>query len=287
MDAMERRLRLREILAGRKAVMASSVFDPMSARVADELGFEVGLMGGSVASFAVLGAPDVVVLTLPELAEQAKRVCRASKLSVMVDADHGYGNALNVMRTVEELAAAGVAAITIEDTLLPRAFGASGAAQLISVDEGVGKMRAALKACGGTGMLILGRTSAASITGVDDAIARLTAYEQAGVDALFVPQLKSRAELDRIAGAVKLPLIIGGPGDELRDPDYLAARGVRVWMAGHYPFAAAVQAMYETGKALRDGTLPGALKNVASNALMAKLTRAEEYEAAAQEFLTR
>jgi carboxyvinyl-carboxyphosphonate phosphorylmutase len=287
MDAIKRRLRLREILAGRSAVMASSVFDPMSARVADELGFEVGLMGGSVASFAVLGAPDIVVLTLAELAEQAKRVCRAGKLAVMVDADHGYGNALNVMRTVEELAAAGVAGITIEDTLLPRAFGASGAPQLISLDEGIGKMRAALKARGDAGMLILGRTSAASITGLDDAITRLRAYEQAGVDALFVPQLKTRAELDRIAEAVKLPLIIGGPSEELRDPEYLATRHVRVWMSGHYPFAAAVQAMYDTGKALRDGTLPSALKNVASNALMAKLTRADEYEAAAQEFLSR
>jgi carboxyvinyl-carboxyphosphonate phosphorylmutase len=285
MEAMKRRARLREILAGDRAVMASSVFDPMSARVADELGYEVGLMGGSVASFAVLGAPDIVLITLTELAEQARRVCRAGKLAVMVDADHGYGNALNVARTIEELAAAGVAAVTVEDTLLPRAFGSGGKTQLIPLEEGVGKMRAAVKAKAASGILVLGRTSAAAITDVDDAVTRLQAYEKAGVDALFVPGLRTRAELDRISAATKLPLILGGIGDALRDPAYLAERRVRVWMAGHFPFAAAVQAMYETGKALRDGAKPSELKGVASNDFMAKMTRAGDHDTDAKDFL--
>ena len=285
MEALKRRARLREILKGERAVMASSVFDPMSARVADELGYQVGLMGGSVASFAVLGAPDIVLITLTELAEQARRVCRAGKLAVMVDADHGYGNALNVARTIEELAAAGVAAVTIEDTLLPRAFGSGGKTQLIPLGEGVGKMRAAVKAKAESGILVLGRTSAAAITDVDDAVARLQAYEKAGVDALFVPGLKTRAELDRISAATKLPLILGGLGDPLREPSYLAERRVRVWMAGHFPFAAAVQAMYETGKALRDGAKPSELKGVASNEFMAKMTRAGDHDADAKDFL--
>jgi carboxyvinyl-carboxyphosphonate phosphorylmutase len=116
--------RLREILAGDQCVVACSLFDPMSARVADELGFELGIMGGSVAALAVLGAPDLILLSLTELAEQARRVCRAGRVGLIVDADHGYGNALSVMRTVEELQTAGVAGISIEDTLLPRAFGA-------------------------------------------------------------------------------------------------------------------------------------------------------------------
>jgi carboxyvinyl-carboxyphosphonate phosphorylmutase len=285
MEAMKRRARLREILAGNQAVMASSVFDPMSARVADELGYEIGLMGGSVASFAVLGAPDIVLITLTELAEQARRVCRAGKLAVMVDADHGYGNALNVARTIEELAAAGVAAVTIEDTLLPRAFGSGGKTQLIPLEEGVGKMRAAVKAKAESGIMVLGRTSAAAITDVDDAVARLQAYEKAGVDALFVPGLKTKAELERISSATKLPLILGGLGDALRDPAYLTERRVRVWMAGHFPFAAAVQAMYETGKALRDGAKPSELKGVASNEFMAKMTRAGDHDADAKGFL--
>lgn len=279
------RARLRQILAGDRCVLASSLFDPMSARVADELGFEVGLMGGSLASLAVLGAPDHILITLTELAEQVRRVCRAGRLCVLIDADHGYGNALNVMRTVEELEAAGAAGCTIEDTVLPRAFGSSSAPGLASLEEGVGKMKAAVKARGNSGMAIFGRTSAASITGVDDAIRRLQAYEGAGVDALFIPGIKSRDDLDRIAGRVKLPLVLGGVDEKLADPQYLASRGARVWMAGHQAFAAAVQGMYETMKAIRDGALPSQLKNIAPNSLMAKLTLNAQYDDAIKDYL--
>jgi carboxyvinyl-carboxyphosphonate phosphorylmutase len=285
MDREGSRTRLKQILAGDRCVLASSLFDPMSARIADDLGFEVGLMGGSVASLSVLGAPDHILITLTELAEQARRVSRAGRLCVLIDADHGYGNALNVMRTVEELEAAGAAGCTIEDTVLPRAFGASSAAELTSLEEGVGKMKAAVKARGNSGMAIFGRTSAASITGVDDAIRRLRAYEDAGVDALFIPGLKSREDLDRIAESVKLPLILGGVDEQLADPSYLASRGARVWMAGHQAFAAAVQGMYETMKAIRDGALPSQLKNIAPNALMAKLTHNAVYDGAIRDCL--
>ena len=201
------RARLEKILAGERAVQACSLFDPMTARIADELGIEVGLMGGSVASLAVLAAPDVMVLTLTELAEQARRVCRAGKVCVLVDADHGYGNALNVMRTVEELQAAGVAGCTIEDTLLPRAHGSSSGAQLLSLEECVGKMKAAVRARGDSGMAIFGRTSAHSVAGVEDAIRRFRAYAAAGVDALFIPGVKKREDLDAIAASVRLPIV--------------------------------------------------------------------------------
>jgi oxaloacetate decarboxylase len=279
------RARLRQILAGESCVLASSLFDPMSARIADELGFEVGLMGGSVASFAVLGAPDNILITLTELAEQVRRVCRAGSLAVLVDADHGYGNALNVMRTVEELECAGAAGITIEDTALPRAFGSSASPQLTSLEEGVGKMKAAVAARGNSGMAIFGRTSAVTISGIDDAVLRLRAYEKAGVDALFVPGIKRRNDLDRIADSVKLPLILGGVDEALADPVYLASRRARVWMAGHQAFAAAVQGMYEAMKAIRDGALPSQLANIAPNVLMSKLTRNDQYEAATRDYL--
>jgi len=285
MTPLDRREKLRAILAGQHCVTAASLFDPMTARIADDLGFEVGLMGGSVASFAVLGAPDLIVLTLTELAEQARRVCRAGRLCVMVDADHGYGNALNVMRTVEELGAAGVSALTIEDTLLPRAYGATDAAQLIAIDEGIGKMKAAVDASRQSKILVLGRTSAATLTSVDDAIRRLRAYESAGVDALMVPGLKTREQLDRIADAVKLPLIIGGPAEELADPAYLASRRTRVWMSGHFPFAAAVQAMYDTAKAMKENVLGSKMKGLAPKPLMDRLTNASAYDAATKKFL--
>ena len=159
MNAHDKREKFTALLAGARCVIAGSVFDPLSARIADEVGFEVGLLGGSVASFAVLGAPDLMLLTLTELAEQTRRICRASELPVLVDADHGFGNALNVMRTVEEFANAGAAGLSVEDTLLPRAFGSSKEPSLTSVEEGAGRMRAAVTAARESGIAIFGRTA--------------------------------------------------------------------------------------------------------------------------------
>jgi oxaloacetate decarboxylase len=119
-SATERRQRFRAILAGPACIHPGSVHDAISARIAQDLGFELGMFAGSVASLAVLGAPDIAVLTLTEFAEQARRIGRgAPALPLLVDADHGYGNALNAARTVQELETAGVAALTIEDTALP------------------------------------------------------------------------------------------------------------------------------------------------------------------------
>ena len=287
MDWTERRKRFRALLAGNRCVHPGSVFDPISARIAEDLGFEVGMFAGSVASFTVLGAPDLIVLTLSEFAEQAYRICRAGNLALLVDADHGYGNALNVMRTVEELETAGIAALSIEDTSLPANFGAAGEMKLISIEEGVGKMRAALRARQDPGLVIVGRTQAISVTGVEDTIARARAYEAAGVDALFFVGVKKRAELDAIAAAVKLPIIIGGGGGELDDLAYLAARGVRVALQGHQPFMAAVKAVHDTLKALREGVKPAALPGVASAELMQKVTRDKDYKGWMGEFLSR
>ena len=285
MSPAGKRQRLAALLAGDRCVVAGSVFDPLSARIADEVGFEVGVLGGSVASFAVLGAPDLILLTATELAEQTRRICRASKLPVLVDADHGYGNALNVIRTVEELAGAGAAGCSIEDTALPRAFGSGKEPTLTSLEEGVGRMRAAVAAARDSEIAVFGRTSAVAVTDVDDAVLRLQAYEKAGVNALFVPYLKTRAQLDQIAGAVRLPLILGSPAADLVDFNYLASRRVRICLRGHLGFAASVQALYEAAQALLAGT-PLTI-NVASEALMARLTHAADHERSSQEFLSR
>jgi carboxyvinyl-carboxyphosphonate phosphorylmutase len=273
----ERRERFRAILSGTKCVYPGSVFDPISARIAQDVGFEVGMFAGSIASLTVLGAPDLIVLTLTEFAEQAHRICRAAELPLLCDADHGYGNALNVMRTVEELETAGVAALSIEDTALPQPFGSGGKAQLTTVEEGVGKMRAALRARRDAGLVIAGRTSAVSITGVADAIERAKAYQGAGVDAMFFVGIKTRSDLDAIAAQIKLPLILGGAGKELLDPVYLAQRGVRVCLQGHQPFAAAVRALHDTLKALREGTPPERLEGIAGDELMKRVMRNDDY----------
>jgi carboxyvinyl-carboxyphosphonate phosphorylmutase len=268
----KRRETLRGILTGSACIHPGSVYDAVSIRIAEDLGFEVGMFGGSVASLAVLGDPDIALITLTELAEQMRRMSRAAALPVVVDADHGYGNALNVRRTVQELDAAGAAGLTIEDTLLPQPFGET-KTQLITLEEGVGKMKAALDGRGDPSLVIIGRTGAASVSGLDDTIARAVAYEGAGVDALFFTGIKTRAELEAVAAATKLPIVLGGAPEDMTDRDYLANKRVRIALQGHAPFAAATQAVYETLKALREGTPPKALKGLASSQLTGRVTR--------------
>src|SRR6266566_801154 len=212
MNWTERRTRFRALLAGNRCVHTGSVYDAISARIAEDLGFEVGIFSGSIGSMAVLGAPDLVVMTLTEFATQANRVCRAGNLALLVDADHGYGNALNVRRTVEELETAGICAMSIEDTVLPRPYGPSGKPTLISVEEGVGKMTAALAGRQDKNLVIAGRTSALAITGVDDTIKRAKAYEAAGVDAIFLAGGVTAEGIEAVSSAIRLPIITGGGG---------------------------------------------------------------------------
>ncbi|UPJ70263.1 isocitrate lyase/PEP mutase family protein [Bradyrhizobium sp. 187] len=279
-----RREKLRSILSGGTCVHPGSVYDAISIRIAEDLGFPLGMFGGSVASLAVLGDPDITLITLTELAEQMRRMSRAAALPVLVDADHGYGNALNVRRTVQELETAGAAGVTIEDTLLPAGFGEA-KTQLILLEEGVGKMKAALDGRGDPSLVIMGRTGAASITSIEDAIRRARAYEATGVDALFFTGIKSRAELEAIVSATRLPIVLGGAPEELNVLEYLAGQRVRIALQGHAPIAAATQAVYETQKALRDGTAPKNLKGLPSSDLTSRVTREADVKARSADVL--
>jgi oxaloacetate decarboxylase len=280
----KRREALRSILSGSVCVRPASVYDAISIRIAADLGFELGMFGGSVASLAILGDPDITLITLTELAEQVRRMSRAAALPVLVDADHGYGNALNVRRTIEELETAGAAGITIEDTLLPQAFGQSGT-QLISLEEGVGKMRAALDARSDHSLVVIGRTGAASISSLDDTLTRAKAYEDTGVDALFFTGIRKASELEAIARSTKLPIVLGGAPEEMADLRYLADQRVRIALQGHAPFAAATRAVHDTLEALREGQRPKALIGLASVELTGRLTRESQWKTRGREFL--
>jgi carboxyvinyl-carboxyphosphonate phosphorylmutase len=284
MLSQEKREAFRAILSDRDVIRPGSVYDPISARIAEDVGFELGLLGGSAASLTILGDPDLLLITLSELAEQVRRICRAGNIPLLVDADHGYGNALNVRRTVQELEAAGAAGLTIEDTLLPQAYGQA-KPQVISIDEGVGKMKAALDGRSDPSLVIVGRTGAASITNIDDTVARAKAYEASGVDALFFTGLKTRAELQAIAAATKLPIIMGSADGELADMAFLASQRVRVANQGHQPIAAAMQAVYETQKALREGVAPKDLKGLPSADLANRVMRDASAKARSADFL--
>ena len=214
MQWTERRERFRAILGGANCIYPASVFDPVSARIAEDLGFELGMFAGSVASLVVLGAPDLTLITLTEFAEQAHRICRAGKLPLLVDADHGYGNALNVMRTVEELETAGIAALTIEDTALPQAFGGSqegggrkppgrrrgGQKPALNYRMG-GRRKTHLAGGRGPRLAIVGRTSAMAVTGVEDALVKARPTKRRASTRCFSPACARASSSRRSARA--------------------------------------------------------------------------------------
>lgn len=278
----ERRAALREILAGSSCIHPASVHDPISARIAREIGYEAGMLAGSVASLSVLGAPDFILLTLSEFADAARRIGRACDLPLICDADHGYGNALNVMRTVEELEAAGVAGMTIEDTVLPRPFGVE-RVELVSRDEGMGKMKAAVAARIDPSLCVFARTSALGPGGMAEAIERVRLYQESGADGVFVTGVKTRAEVEALGAVAKLPLILGGAPKEILDRPFLASHGVRVALQGHQPFPAAVAAIMRTMRALREGA---DLPELASSETMDRLTRTPQWKARIGDYLT-
>jgi len=274
----DRRKQYRRVLEGSACVHPASVFDAMSARMAESLGFEVGMFAGSIASATVLGAPDLVVLTLTEFAEQIRRIARGSDLPLMVDADHGYGNALNVMRTVEELENAGVAGLTIEDTVLPTPFGGQSEG-LVSIDEMLGKLRGAVAARQDPSLVVIGRTGGLRAGGIAEAEKRVRAYQDTGVDAIFLVGASKREEVEAIHRATRLPLMLGGATPALSDRAWLASQGVRIALQGHHPFYAAAKAVYDTLKYLREGGAPAGLKDrVASEELLNVALKQEEYK---------
>ncbi|MDX1724914.1 MAG: oxaloacetate decarboxylase [Pseudomonas sp.] len=276
----ELRRAFRALLAGDTCQHSASVFDPISARIAADLGFEVGILGGSVASLQVLGAPDFALITLSEFVEQATRIGRVSRLPVIADADHGYGNALNVMRTVGELDRAGIAALTIEDTLLPAQFGRK-STDLISVEEGVGKIRAALQARVDPQLAIIARTHA-GVLEVDEVIRRTRAYQAAGADGICLVGVQDFEHLEQIAEQLSIPLMLVTYGNpRLRDNARLAKLGVRIVVNGHGAYFAAIKATYDC---LREQRGVDAC-DLSATELTHKYTLPEEYLAWAEEFM--
>ncbi len=285
MNPTERRQRYRSHLAREQCIQPASIFDPISSRLAASLGFEIGMFAGSVASGVVLGAPDLTVITLSEFVDQARRITRASDISLMVDSDHGYGNALNVMRTVSELEAAEVCAMSIEDTALPTPFGTTGAT-VISLEESVGKMRAAVAAKRDPETIVIGRCAAMPVEGIDGVVARAAAYEAAGVDALFFTGLSTKAHVEAVEAVTTLPLMLGSAPAELQDAAWLAAHRVRIALKGHLPFQTMIQGIYEALKHHADGGEPSGLSDrVPSADVMATALANADYDAWQGEFL--
>lgn len=289
MNWTPRRQRFRQILQGTDCITPVTVFDPLSARMVEDLGGQVGMLAGSVAAMAILGAPDKMLITASEFADMALRICRAGDLAVIADADHGYGNAMNVQRTIRELDHAGLAAITIEDTDLPQPFGSVNA-QLLSIEEGTGKMRAAVAGRVDPDLVILARTSAATITGRDDCIARIKAYAKTGVDGITLIGARSHDDLDALCAATDLPIMLGGLGSIAPTPDEAAKMGARICLRGHQPYLASLAATYSAiqqvlGENASSQKSQEAAPPVIDAKILRGLTREDAYDSDSEQFL--
>ena len=205
---MERRERFRRMLDGGGIVVAPGAYDAWSARLVEQAGFKAVYMTGYGASASVLGAPDLGLMTATEMANQASRLSAAVNLPLIADADTGFGNPLNVMRTVSLYEAAGVSAIQLEDQPMPKKCGHMENKQVVATAEMVARIRAAMAARSDRNFLIIARTDARAVHGLDEALRRGEAYQKAGADILFIEAPESDEEMVTICRTFRgVPLL--------------------------------------------------------------------------------
>jgi 2-methylisocitrate lyase-like PEP mutase family enzyme len=194
------RSRLRDLLGGSGPLVAPGAYDALSARLVEQAGFDVVYMTGFGTTAGLLGRPDVGLLSATEMADNARRLVAAVDVPVIADGDTGYGNALNVLRTVQTYEQAGVAAIQLEDQVTPKRCGHMSGKEIVPLPEMLGKIRAAVDARRDPDLLVIARTDAVAVEGVDAALERARAFAAAGADLLFVEAPTSEADVERIAG---------------------------------------------------------------------------------------
>jgi 2-methylisocitrate lyase-like PEP mutase family enzyme len=249
--------RLREMLASGRLVLAPFCYDALQAKIAERVGFRCVYMTG-YGTAAARGYPDVGLLTQTEMVENARYIARAVDIPVISDADTGYGNPINVWRTVREYEDAGVAGIHIEDQVFPKKCGFFEGKQVVPLEEHVQKVRAALDARRDKDFIIIARTDALAVNGWEDTIRRAKAYYEAGADLVFVDGIRTREELETYARELRdVPKLYNGmllPASEIEQ------LGFKVMIAGA-TLGAVYQALFstfeqllETGTVRRDGT---------------------------------
>lgn len=193
--------RLRELLAGDDPVLAPGAYDALTARLVEGAGFGAVYMTGFGTAASLLGRPDVGILSFSEMVDNARRLVRAVEVPVIADADDGYGNPINVIRTVQEYESAGVSAIHIEDQVAPKKCGHMEGKRVIETGEMVEKILAALEARRSKDFVVIARTDARAVEGIEGALERARRYKEAGADVLFVEAPRSEAEVEMVAGA--------------------------------------------------------------------------------------
>jgi methylisocitrate lyase len=254
---------VRDLVAEQRPLVMGGVYDGLTTRLAEQAGFEVLFMGGFSVAATLLGEPDFGYLTQTEMADAARRVCRLTTRPVLVDADTGYGNALNVLRTVELYHAAGAAGMFLEDQVWPKRCGHMQGKQVVERREWLSKLRAVVSERANHDLFLVARTDARAAIGLDEAIARGQAARDLGVDAVFVEAPESIAELEKIARAIPGPKVanmVEGGKTPLLPPDELHALGFDLIVTPLAALLSAARAVRDAYAELRRaGTMRGAL----------------------------
>jgi 2,3-dimethylmalate lyase len=255
---MEKAKLVRRHLSEKGQLIMPGVFDALSAKIASRAGFEVIFITGYSLSATLLGEPDFGLLTQTEVVSAAERICSVTATPVIVDADTGYGNAINVIRTVQDLSRAGAAGMFLEDQVWPKRCGHMEGKQVIALDEQLKKLRAALEARNDHDFYIVARTDSRQALGLTEAIARGIAFKEAGADAVFVEAPESKEEMKEIARHVPGPLVanmLERGVTPLMNPQELKELGFEliVWpLAPVYSVAKSLADVYTTLR--RDGS---------------------------------
>jgi 2-methylisocitrate lyase-like PEP mutase family enzyme len=254
--------RVHRILDEVGSIAFAGVFDTLSAKIARQVGFPLAFISGYSVAATAIGEPDLGLLTQTEMIDRARRICGSVDIPIIVDADTGYGNPLNVYRTIKELIAAGAAGCFLEDQVWPKKCGHMRGKRVVEREEYVQKIRAAVEARGQSDFFIVARTDALAPVGIDEAIVRVAAACEAGADASFVeapPSVEVLAEIGRRAPKPMVANMIEGGKTPVLPKEKLAAMGFQLIL---YPLAAlfasahAVATVYQ--KLLADGTTLGA-----------------------------
>ncbi len=200
--------RIHPLIRERKIILSCGVWDVLSAKIAERVGFQSVVVSGYAVSASYLGEPDIGLLTQTEILEVARRICQAVKIPVIVDGDTGYGGVLNVQRMVKELIRMGARGILLEDQTWPKRCGHLAGKSVIPAEEHIAKIRSAKSAKGDAPFVIIARTDALEPLGIDEAIRRGKLYKEAGADLIFIEAPRSKEELERIAKEVPAPLVV-------------------------------------------------------------------------------
>ncbi len=242
---------IEKILIEHGTVAFPGIFDTLSARIAQQVGFQMAFVSGYSVAATSIGEPDMGLLTQTEIVERARQICGSVEIPVMVDADTGYGNPLNVYRTIKQLIAAGAAGCFLEDQLWPKRCGHMRGKQVIERDEYLNKIRAAVEARGDCDFFIVARTDALAVVGMDEAIARVEGAREAGANASFVEapdSLEALQEIGRRSPGPNVANMIEGGKTPMLPTAELGKIGFQLVLyplSGLYAATKAIETMYQ------------------------------------------